>query len=43
MISCVFKLVKMADEVNARYLMEQIIASGSGSNVPITYIDEEGS
>ena len=34
----------MADDKATRYLMEQIIAGdGSGSNLPITYTDEEGS
>ncbi|XP_004966968.2 uncharacterized protein LOC101762853 [Setaria italica] len=34
--------VEVADEEKARYLMEQIIAVGSGSNVPVTYTNEEG-
>ncbi|XP_022685441.1 uncharacterized protein LOC101762858 [Setaria italica] len=33
----------MADEENARYLMEQIIAGGSGSNLSVTYTDKEDS
>nr|TKV95278.1 hypothetical protein SEVIR_9G352600v2 [Setaria viridis] len=33
----------MADDETARYIMEQIIAGdGSGDNVPLSYIDEEG-
>ena len=36
-------VVEMADDETARYLMEQIIAGdGSGSNLPISYTDEEG-
>ena len=35
-------LVEMGDEEDARYIMEQIIAGGS-SNVPIAYIEDEGS
>ena len=36
-------LVEMGDEESARYIMEEIIADGSGSNVPRTYTEDEGS
>nr|TKW28387.1 hypothetical protein SEVIR_3G317300v2 [Setaria viridis] len=32
----------MRDKEDARYLIEQIIAGGSGSNIPITYTEDEG-
>ena len=43
MISCVFKVVEMADDESAWFIMEQIIAGNDiGSNLPIMYTDEEG-
>ena len=36
-------LVEMGDKEDERYIMEQIIASVSGSNIPRTYNKDEGS